>query len=96
MCIYIYINKIFRIVVGSSAIEYESNLKKVYTFSTIEGFWAVYNNVPDVQDIQSGYSYHLMREERRPIWEDAYNQNGGTWRFRCSKDDTVSIFSLLK
>lgn len=34
-----------------------------------------------------------MRDERRPIWEDSYNQGGGTWRFRCEKKDTVSFLS---
>lgn len=80
---------IFRTVRGSSASEYESGLQKIYTFSTIQGFWAVYNNVPDVKDIQTKCSYHLMRDERRPVWEESYNRSGGAWRFRCNKQDTV-------
>ena len=78
-----------------SASEYESNLKKIYTFSTIQGFWAVFNNVPSVAELQIRYSYHLMRDERRPIWEDSYNQGGGTWRFRCEKKDTVCIHIVI-
>jgi len=73
-----------------SASDYEYNLKKVYTFNTIQGFWAVFNNVPSVDDIQARYSYHLMRNERRPIWEEPYNQTGGAWRLRCNKKDTVN------
>lgn len=74
-----------------AASEYESNLKKVYTFNTIQGFWAVFNNVPGVEEIKTRYSYHLMREERRPVWEEPYNQGGGAWRLRCGKADTVNI-----
>lgn len=35
------------------------------------------------------YSYHFMRDDRLPMWEEAVNQNGGTWRLKCYKNDTV-------
>ena len=31
-----------------------------------------------------------MRDERLPLWEEADNQNGGTWRLKCQKSDTVN------
>lgn len=36
-----------------------------------------------------------MRDERYPLWEEEANQNGGTWRFKCHKIDTVSQLSSL-
>jgi len=51
----------------------------------------VYHNIPSVAEIQMRYSYHLMREERRPLWEEPYNRNGGTWKIKCAKQDTVII-----
>ena len=89
MSIYSHSAVFFRTVRGVSAAEYEASLKKIYTFSTAEGFWSVYHNIPSVAEIQMRYSYHLMREERRPLWEEPYNRNGGTWKIKCSKQDTV-------
>jgi hypothetical protein len=88
--LWLFISTIIRTVRGVSAAEYEANLKKIYTFSKAETFWSVYHNIPSVAEIQMRYSYHLMREERRPLWEEPYNRNGGTWKIKCFKPDTVS------
>jgi hypothetical protein len=34
--------------------------------------------------------YHLMRDEREPLWEDPALSNGGVWRIKCPKRETVS------
>ncbi|XP_057335705.1 eukaryotic translation initiation factor 4E type 3-like [Microplitis mediator] len=77
---------------GRTVDEYKDNLKKVYTVDTIQKFWAVYNNIPKVYEIQNKYSYHLMRDERLPLWEETNNRMGGTWRFRCHKNDTEAVW----
>ncbi|KAJ1525345.1 hypothetical protein ONE63_010163 [Megalurothrips usitatus] len=77
---------------GSSADEFQANLKKIYTVRTAQGFWAVYNNIPGANEIQVKASYHLMREDRKPLWEEPYNRRGGTWRIKCQKRDTTKVW----
>ena len=59
--------------------------------NTVQGFWSVYNHIPDVTQLPNRSYYHLMREERQPLWEDPHMSNGGTWRIKCRKHDTVSV-----
>uniref|UniRef100_A0A023FFM9 Putative translation initiation factor n=1 Tax=Amblyomma cajennense TaxID=34607 RepID=A0A023FFM9_AMBCJ len=80
---------------GISAAEYAATLKKIYTVSTVQGFWAVLHHIPDVCELGLRHTYHLMRGQRRPLWEDPENQRGGTWRIRCHKKHTPLVWREL-
>ena len=87
--------KCFRSYRGCSAEEYLANLNEVFTFSTVEGFWSVYYNIPTVNKLSPSYAYHMMRGTRRPMWEDKENIYGGAWKFKVDKKDTVSLSSVF-
>jgi len=80
---------------GASAADYEASLRKLYTVKTVQGFWSVFNNIPKASQLQARYSYHLMRDTRRPLWEDDCNRHGGYWRMKCSKQDTETVWQEL-
>lgn len=80
-----------------SSEDYAKNLRKIYTITTIEQFWQIFNNIPGPHMMPSKYSFHLMRgTTRRPIWEEPQNENGGCWKFKVSKGDaSPAWFELL-
>jgi Eukaryotic initiation factor 4E len=84
-----YFSILVRVIRGTTAAEYQASLKQIYKVSTVQGFWAVLNHIPVASDLPERCSYHLMRGERQPLWEDPENTNGGTWRFKCLKNNSV-------
>ncbi|CAK8690918.1 eukaryotic translation initiation factor 4E type 3-like [Clavelina lepadiformis] len=84
-----------RSVPNLTASEYEANLRKIYTVSTIESFWAVFNHIPTPSRLVPRYSYHMMRNDIRPVWEDEVNAKGGMWKLRCHKLCTDNVWNEL-
>ncbi|KAF9540580.1 Eukaryotic translation initiation factor 4E type 2 [Mortierella hygrophila] len=70
---------------GSKIVNYESAMKKIATFGSVEDFWAVYSHLRRPHELPNVSDYHMFRQGVRPVWEDAANINGGKWIVRLKK-----------
>lgn len=77
------------------------HLKKITTFSTVEDFWRVFNNLKPASTLAQGSNYHIFKEYIEPKWEDAANSKGGKWTFtippksRGSALDQMWLWTVL-
>ncbi|XP_033111276.1 eukaryotic translation initiation factor 4E type 3-like isoform X1 [Anneissia japonica] len=81
-----------RSVPGTTAAQYEAELRKIYTFHTVESFWKVFNNIPDPSCLATRCSYHLMRGTNKPIWEEPCNAHGGDWKLKVPKNQSSIVW----
>ncbi|KAJ7538133.1 hypothetical protein O6H91_11G035500 [Diphasiastrum complanatum] len=77
-----------------------STMRRVYTFSTVEDFWRLYNNVMQPSLLSAGANFHLFKSGIEPKWEDPQCASGGKWTAsipRGSKTilDTFWLHTLL-
>lgn len=74
-----------------------SSLRELYTFSTVEDFWGVYNNINHPSKLVVGADFHCFKHKIEPKWEDPVCANGGNWTmsFSKGKSDTSWLYTLL-
>lgn len=65
--------------------------EKLFSFSTVEDFWILYNNLTDL----TNGMYYLMRVGYPPIWDDPSNINGGGWTFKIDKRNLAAFWKDL-
>ncbi|CAI9773254.1 unnamed protein product [Fraxinus pennsylvanica] len=74
-----------------------SSMRPVYTFSTVEDFWSVYNNINHPSKLAVGADFHCFKDKIEPKWEDPVCANGGKWTmaFDRGESDTCWLYTLL-
>jgi len=80
---------------GQTVEEYEASLHRLCIFNTIQDFWKNFNNLPPAEKLKPKSSFHMMKANIRPIWEDSENANGGFWAVRVRKEDTQTAWKEL-
>ncbi|KAL0716832.1 hypothetical protein Bca4012_066154 [Brassica carinata] len=74
-----------------------SSLRSVFTFSTVEEFWSLYNNMKGPSKLVSGADFYCFKHNIEPKWEDPICANGGKWtmNFPKEKSDKPWLYTLL-
>ncbi|KAL6991338.1 Eukaryotic translation initiation factor 4E type 2 [Sarracenia purpurea var. burkii] len=74
-----------------------SSIRPIYTFSTVEQFWSLYNNIHHPSKLTVGADFHCFKNKIEPKWEDPVCASGGKWTvsFSRGKSDTCWLYTLL-
>ncbi|KAI3830930.1 hypothetical protein MKX03_010228 [Papaver bracteatum] len=74
-----------------------SSIRPIHTFSTVEDFWGLYNNIHHPSKLGVGADFHCFKFKIEPKWEDSVCANGGKWTISSprGKADTMWLYTLL-
>ena len=77
------------------SIEYESQVKKIAEFETIEDFWAIFQHLRKPDSCKQGIEFQLFKVPIKPMWEDEANKNGGRLTLKLRKKYTTIIWEEM-
>ena len=76
--------------------EWEDRLNTIHTFSTVEAFWSVYNNLRSPGDmINDSGDFYMFKDKILPEWEDEMNAGGGRWIILSDINKVENEWTLL-
>ncbi|KAI3719722.1 hypothetical protein L6452_20624 [Arctium lappa] len=73
------------------------SIRPIYTFSTVEEFWSLYNNIHRPSKLATGTDIYCFKNYIEPKWESPVCANGGNWTmtFIKAKSDIFWLYTLL-
>jgi len=71
------------------------HLRKITTFSSVEDFWRVFNNLKPASTLPQGSNYHIFKEHIEPKWEDSTNARGGKWTVSVPPKSRVNTLDQM-
>ncbi|KAM7259898.1 hypothetical protein ACFE04_015639 [Oxalis oulophora] len=66
-----------------TAAAWGSSLRSVYTFETVQEFWALHDQIFKPGKLPPSTDFHLFKTGVEPKWEDPECANGGKWSVTC-------------
>ncbi|EOA36213.1 hypothetical protein CARUB_v10010137mg [Capsella rubella] len=69
----------------SNQVTWGSSLRSLYTFSSVEEFWSLYNNIHPPTKWVPGADLYCFKHKIEPKWEDPICANGGKWTMMFPK-----------
>ena len=79
----------------SSDQEYESQIKKLAEFDTLEDFWAIFQYLKKPDDCKEALEFQLFKHPIKPMWEDENNKDGGRIALKLRKEFSNLVWEEL-
>ena len=77
---------------------WEANLRALMEVGTVEDWWALYDRLPKMTELEAGSNVSVFRQGIRPVPGDAANKDGGMYKvqgFSTDSFDSVWLRSVL-
>ena len=75
--------------------DYETQVKKIAEFDTIEDFWAIFQHLRKPDSCKPGIEFQMFKDPVKPMWEDDSNRQGGKINIKLRKDYTTIIWEEM-
>ena len=75
--------------------EYESQIKKLAEFETLEDFWAIFQYLNKPDDCKQAIEFQLFKSPIKPMWEDENNKDGGKIALKLRKEYSNLVWEEL-
>ena len=75
--------------------EYESQIKKLAEFETLEDFWAIFQYLKKPDDCKQAIEFQLFKNNIKPMWEDESNKDGGRISLKLRKEFSNLVWEEL-
>jgi len=73
-------------------LSWRKNQIKIFSISTIEDFWLMYNQIQPASCLPDGHTYSVFREDILPDREELDNRDGGKWMINCPRSEREEKF----
>jgi len=73
-------------------LSWRKNQIKIFSISTIEDFWLMYNQLQPASCLPNGHTYSVFRDGILPDREEVDNRDGGKWMLNCPKSERDERF----
>ena len=80
---------------GSRIKDYETAMKRIGAFSSVEDFFAIYAHLRRIDELPIISDYHLFKAGVKPTYEDPANAGGGKWQLRLKKGLSARLWEDL-
>jgi len=74
----------------NGVVNWGENIKEVFTVSSVEDFWRLYNNISLPSQLHVGATYNFFKQGIEPKWEDSNNAQGGKWTVIIHKTEGLA------
>ena len=75
--------------------KYESQVKKIAEFDTIEDFWDIFQHLRKPDSCRPGIEFFMFKGDIKPLWEDENNKNGGRFSIKLAQGYTTIIWEEM-